>query len=61
MAVPEVHRLATGSQTLNAATPDIPVKIGYFLRFPSEAADRVVYEDIHHRDGGSTAARTTND
>jgi murein L,D-transpeptidase YcbB/YkuD len=49
MALSQVHRLANGSQTIDVATPDIPVQFGYFLRFPNATGELVAYPDIYGR------------
>lgn len=55
MPMSEVLDHASGSQTLDFATPDIPVRFGYFLAFPNDAGDRMIYPDIY---GYRTVAAT---
>ncbi|MGJ5619519.1 hypothetical protein [Sulfitobacter sp. MF3-043] len=55
MEIDRVHELANGRQTFDAPTPPIPVKLGYYTRFPDAAGQIVRHADIYGLQAGSAA------
>ena len=49
IGLPEVHRLANGTRSLDVPAPPIPVLIRYYTRFPDGDGKIVRHEDIYRR------------
>ena len=43
----EVHANANGRRTFDAPAPPIPVKLGYFTRFPDDDGLLIVHDDVY--------------
>ena len=47
MEIDRVHELANGSRTFDVPAPPIPVRLGYFTRFPDAKGQIVTHPDIY--------------
>ena len=48
MSLDEVHANANGRRTFDAPAPQIPVKLGYFTRFPDDDGFLIVHDDVYN-------------